>query len=905
MSQMQLKGMFWLGLAGVSLILGGIISILAANWVHVPFVAQVSLALAPLAISLFALRWVERKATLNEDVEEVFGTAWAGSVLCAVALLARVLQLASDAFAFCATMVVLLSAVTWRLRSIMASLVQVGFLFALIGVDVPSFLGLSDGMCSLVVLLLGGALTAPRVWANCRLTGVRGIFAKAVAVIALYIYATALVVRVIDLCDAMRYCAGSLLVLFSLLAACWFWIEQRVGSWKRPLSLFGMVIVGCCLLVGGVSDAMLWPSGVLVLIGLACQWRWSVRSNAVLLFLVPIVCLCRELGLLGDGLIVLGVSAIMIVGLVRGSRLVANYALVFLLIFCSLIAARYDAKLMLLGLLFVVSGILLSLLNRYFSRLSGWVTQRYPALCETVYLPPVPTLPEPFKTTCKRFLLRIAVVVIVAQVVVPSWLLVKRHLILTRGEVIELNVTLRDPRDLFAGRYVRLWCNELPEALKGVPQHYLRYYCDERYAADFERAVISTSEKARLRVRLWRGNALAEELLIGGLPAYEYVQQQKEPEKTLMDFGKVRMGYSIEACTEIGVVAPVTNFNHAKRSTYAPLVLGMDEIWRTYLASLQIDATHRVPHLLWMDKWLANEALPPEAFPVMTPKQYERHLEAFRDLPATVRYRLLPAFTGWPKTLPTCDKTFEECAARYYKVLAENVFTWHFNEQFFSFYPPRDETEAIAIWTAMDTACKTSQWFIFAKDQSLPEGFPWNLPAKRLWVISQTPPGQTVNWIKWFPDVKTFEGETEETLAAIPNCKGWMVNATLADWERVQGDETELRATIAQTAKSLNASCSSLQQLSELEIHLTALYQLLQVQQRETTPQLTADLQQLKTWFTDIQKALVFATAEDVEAYQQWHLRHHGQKAAELPSLHWQHTIPPEALNTLKQRYNL
>ena len=903
MSQMQLKGLFWLGLAGVSLILGGIISILAANWVHVPFVAQVSLALAPLAISLFALRWVERKAALNEDVEEVFGTAWAGSVLCAVALLARVLQLASDAFAFCATMVVLLSAVTWRLRSVMASLVQVGFLFALIGVDVPSFLGLSDGICSLVVLLLGGALTAPRVWANSRLTGVRGIFAKAVAVIALYTYATALVVRVIDLCDAMRYCAGSLLVLFSLLAACWFWIEQRVESWKRPLSLFGMVIVGCCLLVDGYSYSILWPSGVLVLLGLSCSWRWTLRSNAVLLFLVPIVCLCRELGLLGDGLIVLGVSAIMIVGLVRGSRLVANVALVFLLIFCSLIASRYDAKLMLLGLLFVVSGILLSLLNRYFSRLSGWVTQRYPALCETVYLPSVPTLPEAFKTSCKRLLLRVAVVVIAAQGVVPGWLLVKRHLILTRGEVIELNVSLRDPRDLFAGRYVRLWCNEIPEALKGVPQHYLRYYCDERYAADFERAVIAASEKALLRVRLWRGNALAEELLIGDLPAYDYVQQQKEPKKTLMDFGKVRMGYAIEACAEVGVVAPATNFDHTQRNTYAPLLLGMDEIWRTYLTSLQIDATHRVPHLLWMDKWLANEDLPAEAFPVMTPKQYERHLEALRGL--HVRHWLLPAFTGWPKTLPACDLSFEERAARYYQVIKENVPTWRFNEEFFSVHPPRDETEATAIWNAMDTACKTSQWFIFVKDQSLPEGFPWTLPAKRIWVISQTPPNQTVNWIKWFPDVKTFERETEEALAAIPNCKGWMVNATFAEWEPVQGDEAELRATIAQTAKSLNTDCSPLQQLSELELHLTALYQLLQLQQRETTPQLTADLQQLETWLTYSQKAIVFTTAEDTEAYQQWHLRHNGQKATELPSLHWQHTIPPATLNTLKHRYNL
>ena len=903
MSQMQLKGMFWLGLAGVSLILGGIISILAANWVHVPFVAQVCLALAPLAISLVGVWCYQRKGEPRDDVEEVLGTAWAGSVLCAVALLARVLQLSSDAFAFCATMVVLLAAVTWRLRSVMASLVQLGFLFALFERDVPSFLGFPDEVCSFTVLLLGGALTAPRLWANCRLTGVRGVFAKAVAVIALYSYASALVARTIDFLDVSRYFPGILLTLFSGFAAVWFWLEQRVTSWKRPLSLFGIVVVGSFVLFSGSDYLIMWPFGVVVLIGLACMWRWVVRSNAVLLCLVPLVCLCREWEVWGDGLIVLGISAIMVVGLVRGSRLVANTALVFLLIFCSSIIVQYDAKLMLLGLLFVVSGLLLSVLNRYFARLSGWVNQRYPALCETVYLRPFPLPSAVFQASVKRLLLRLAVVILVAQVVVPGWMLVKRHLILTRGEVVELDVSVLDPRDLFAGRYVRLWCNEIPDALKGVPQHYLRYYCDERYAADFERAVIAASEKALLRVRLWRGNALAEELLIGDLPAYDYVQQQKEPKKTLMDFGKVRMGYAIEACAEVGVVAPATNFDHTQRNTYAPLLLGMDEIWRTYLASLQIDATHRVPHLLWMDKWLANEDLPAEAFPVMTPKQYERHLEALRDL--HVRHWLLPAFTGWPKTLPACDLSFEERAARYYQVIKEKVPTWRFNEEFFSVHPPRDETEATAIWNAMDTACKTSQWFIVVKDQSLPEGFPWTLPAKRIWVISQTPPDQTVNWIKWFPDVKTFERETEEALAAIPNCKGWMVNATFAEWEPVQGDEAELRATIAQTAKSLNADCSPLQQLSELELHLTALYQLLQLQQRETTPQLTADLQQLETWLTYIQKAILFTTAEDTEAYQQWHLRHNGQKATELPSLHWQHTIPPATLNTLKHRYNL
>ena len=904
MSQIQLKGMFWLGIAGVSLMLGGIISILAANWVHVPFVAQVCLALAPLAISLVGVWCYQRKGEPRDDVEEVLGTAWAGSVLCAVALLARVLQLPSDAFAFCATMVVLLAAVTWRLRSVMASLVQLGFLFALFGRDVPSFLGFPDEVCSFTVLLMGGALTAPRLWANCHLTGVRGVFAKAVAVIALYSYATALVARTIDFLDVSRYFPGILLTLFSGFAAVWFWLEQRVTSWKRPLSLFGILVVGSFVLFSGSDYLMMWPFGVVVLIGLACMWRWVVRSNAVLLCLVPLVCLCREWEVWGDGLIVLGISAIMVVGLVRGSRLVANTALVFLLIFCSSIIVQYDAKLMLLGLLFVVSGLLLSVLNRYFSRLSGWVNQRYPALCETVYLRPFPTLPVRFTIHCKALLLRLSLVVILAQLIVPGWLLVKRHLILTQGEVVELKVSVLDPRDLFAGKYVRLLASETPEALKGVSQNYLRYYCDERYAAAFERALTATSTSALLRVRVWRGSALAEALLIGGLPAYEYVQQAKEVKPSLADFGEMRIAYALEACRDVGVIVSPELFRAELKGSHVPFFLGMDAVWQRVLAELQMDPIGRVPHALWMDQWLANKPLPPEAFPVLPPRQVKRHLEALRDM-YNMRW-LLPAFTGLPKTLPPRDQSFAEVAAVYYRVLREKVPSWHFDDLYFTQQPPRDETEAMAIWTAMDAACSTSEWLIVAPADALPEGFPWTLPAERIWVVSATPPSAKVNWLKLFPDVASFEAEEEKTLSAIANCKGWMVNATLSDWERLPSDEAALRKHLSHVWQVLKVRGAKAD-LKELYAFLRAMRQFVLMQSQTANPQVAADLEQLDTWLTIVQKRIVFETAEDGETYQQWHLLHYGHlpTAADLTLSPWQTQIPLDALRALIQRYSL
>ncbi len=120
----------------------------------------------------------------------------------------------------------------------------------------------------------------------------------------------------------------------------------------------------------------------------------------------------------------------------------------------------------------------------------------------------------------------------VAQTLVPTWMLLKHHLILTRGEKVTLDVTFYDPRDLFMGHYVRLSIDgEIPEPLKGVPNNYLRYYCDQRYAKLLDKAVRG-EHKAELDVRVWRGSALAEELRINGMPAYAYVEQKGlSPEK--------------------------------------------------------------------------------------------------------------------------------------------------------------------------------------------------------------------------------------------------------------------------------------------------------------------------------------------------------------------------------------
>ncbi len=113
-----------------------------------------------------------------------------------------------------------------------------------------------------------------------------------------------------------------------------------------------------------------------------------------------------------------------------------------------------------------------------------------------------------------------------AQLLVPAWMLLKHHLILTRGEQVTIDVTFYDPRDLFMGHYVRLSISgSTPEALDGVPTNYLRYYCDQRYAKAIDQGV-REAVAAELDVRVWRGSALATELRINGMPAYAYVDQQ-------------------------------------------------------------------------------------------------------------------------------------------------------------------------------------------------------------------------------------------------------------------------------------------------------------------------------------------------------------------------------------------
>lgn len=125
-----------------------------------------------------------------------------------------------------------------------------------------------------------------------------------------------------------------------------------------------------------------------------------------------------------------------------------------------------------------------------------------------------------------------------AQAAVPGWMLLHRQLILSLGERVELPVFVSNPRDLLMGHYVRLWTHSDSAMLRGIPQNYLRYYCDQRYAK-----VVGTegfgAPQAVLAVRVWRGAALAEELLLDGLPAEVYLAQAcegtlptKPPERT-------------------------------------------------------------------------------------------------------------------------------------------------------------------------------------------------------------------------------------------------------------------------------------------------------------------------------------------------------------------------------------
>ena len=895
----HLKGLLWLGTISAALVLGGIISILAANWVSVPFIVQILLALLPLGGALGTLVWYVKRNQPAFEIEEVLGTAWSGGILCSIALLARILQLPSDGFAFCVTMTLLLSAVTYFTRSTFALFMQIGFLFAIVPLKHSQ-----DEKTLFFTLLLCALPLLPRLREIWHRQSVFGTILRYLLSICASVYVSLLIHLFLEaqFFDLPENIHQLLPIAHALLFMLGLWIEQRRPGWNRPLTtLSACTMTIYCLVTMFMPHVYLhWISAIILFIPLLVLIRKIIRSELVLLFLLPTTLIASGQGWIGNFTLILVTTALLILGLLRGSRFIANIALLFLLAFCFTLMAQYNAELMTCGIVFIICGLLFLAINICFARFSNRLIHRFPTLAEPAFLPALPLAPRTSQLL-KRILLGLAVVGCIAQLLIPGWLLLKHHLILTRGERFELTVSLYDPRDLFAGRYVSLTCNELPDAFKAVKRNFLRYYCDERYAYAYEVAV-RKNVQSTLIVRLWRGEALAEALLINGIPAHEYIQQlaQKHPQATSPVRSKplTFIALTPQAATSLALLT-ASDTNHFVEHLYPdqtdsvrfPIFVGMDSVWNKVLNEIAAKRHPAdIPHPIWMDRWMKGETLPPEAFlPTTEKERAARFPEYWSFTYHGWRHQvMLPVFTGLPSTI-TSDKSFEEAATCYYKHLVDTYPDSWKSECLFTTCAPKDASQAQQIWAVLSKALPNAHWFIF-ETASLPEGFPWNLPTERITLVSPTPPPANLSWI-YQPTENT---PLQESFARFQNeaaCQGWCSADSdtnpiaFAYWQQyntLANDPTHAFAPKQAFESALNAYLAQPPETATLTDDLRLLYSLAGMTLRQTLAQAPTDtiaaewLQRIDALLQQDCRQRRFAMATSATAYAQWHLRNYG-----------------------------
>ncbi len=380
-----LKGVLWFGTTGVALMLGGVVALLAANWHTVPFEAQVAVALAPLVTAWAAYAVTEWRGVRSLAARQVLGTLWAGGVVCAIALLGRVLQLSSSAFAFCAAVAALLLPVVYATRATAAWMAAWAFGIATaVAADGPG-LGWShrcDGMLGVGLLLLGTAAMLPcvaRFWRE------EGLYAKGQRWLAalMAVIATAFLISLLGawLRDTPWLFPAQSLAAFLPLGV-GAWAERRHGPGGRPLSLLGLLIpmwgVLAAIAVGAFATVAvpLWwvAASVALTVGLG---RWVLRNEGGFLLLLPMMALALFVGRRADcvgpattvGALLVG-GAALAYGVHAGKRMVANLGLVFTLLaaWCGFVAMRAD--LMLQGVLLIAGGVGLVAVNLILSRLA-------------------------------------------------------------------------------------------------------------------------------------------------------------------------------------------------------------------------------------------------------------------------------------------------------------------------------------------------------------------------------------------------------------------------------------------------------------------------------------------------------------------------------------------------------
>ena len=387
-----LRGLFWFGCGGGALIIGGIIAVLAANWKEIAFPFQVLIALLPLAAALSLYAYYSRRGALTRELDEVLGILWGGGVLCATALLGRVLQLSSSSFAFCATVTLLLAPVVLALRATSAWMAFAGFalgsalalfLEGLPGCDCFAQKSLASLLAGQVLCLTAMALVVWRLVPHWRETGAQAKTERTLAACFLCAYACLTTGLLLSFSgDAhpadLSFPAYKFFPL-ALPLCVGLWVERGQRSQSHVLTTLGGVLLllfGVWFLVAGQAFRTYADMSSLLAVGLYALGSVALlvlcknRVGAFPICVLPMA-LAGQLG--AEPLVPLALQLIVAIGgiavaLIYASRTLANLSLGYLILAVWVGFVALDSSLMARGLIFICGGLLLLVLNLLFAK---------------------------------------------------------------------------------------------------------------------------------------------------------------------------------------------------------------------------------------------------------------------------------------------------------------------------------------------------------------------------------------------------------------------------------------------------------------------------------------------------------------------------------------------------------